>query len=210
MGRIWDAITGNKKKREAEMREFAFNYGLSYNQKEEQSLVEQLSEFELFKIGMRKNITNLLSKKELMESNYLFDYYYTISTGKSSHTYTQTVKFLDSKNLGLPQFYLKPEGFFTKLFEWFGTKDIDFDEDINFSEMFHLNGEFESVIRTYFDSDVRKLCKNNKDFYIEGMNYYLIIYIKNKMLKEADLSAFHKLTELIVEILKIQSEKNKI
>ncbi len=210
MKRLIDLLTGEDKKRENELREYAFRTNKLFSSKDAFNLPAQLSEFKLFNIGTRKNALNLVYSKDLTGSDYLFDYRYTISTGKSSHTFTQTFKFFDSKDLGIPGFQLKPESFFTKLMEWFGGQDIDFEDDKHFSSAFNLKGEFEPLIRRYFDNEVRQLCLNNKSFYMEGMNYYLGIYIEHKVLKGSELNAFDRLTQLIYELFINRSKDNLI
>lgn len=205
---FWDKLTGNEGKRDIEFREFAFQNNLDFTLENDEGLIAQLNDFKLFKYGGDRTIKRNAFKKDLLDSHYLFDYDYTVSTGKSSATYSQTVRFFDSKNLGIPQFKLKPEGFLSMISEWFGNRDIDFMSDADFSEMFHLSGEYESVIRTYFDEEVRRLCKYNNKFHIDGNNFYLCIYIQNKKLKHEELRAFFKLTTLIFEIFVIQSKKH--
>ncbi len=207
MGRLWDILTGESKKRTAEMKEFAYAKEAKFAETDEFGLIAQLSEFKLFKFGSRKKINNLIYQKDILENLYLFDYEYTVSTGNSSARFQQTYKFYDSKSLKLPEFRLKPEGFFTKLVEWFGGSDIDFESDYFFSDSFHLTGEYESIIRKYFDENIRRLCLSNKEFYMDGVNYYLGIYVKNKVLKGEELKAFDKLTDLLFELFKLRSTR---
>ncbi|NOT36204.1 MAG: hypothetical protein HOP11_02370 [Saprospiraceae bacterium] len=207
---FWDKITGNDKNREDELREFAFQNQLDFSTSNDEGLIAQLSEFKLFKYGIRKTIKGNLFNKDIYENKYLFDYHYTISTGNSSRKFSQTVRLFDSKKLGIPEFRLQPERFMTMISEWFVKKDIDFHTDEEFSEMFHLTGEYESVIRTYFDEEVRRLCKHNKKFHIAASNYYLCIYIQNKILKKEELRAFYKLTNIIYELFVIQSNKHRV
>ncbi|MEO6189950.1 MAG: hypothetical protein ABIO44_05885 [Saprospiraceae bacterium] len=209
MNKIIEWFIGSRQSREAEMREFAFANKKKFEITDSRGIVSQLSEFKLFKKGSHRNLRCIIFDNELLESNYLFDYEYKISNGKSTRRNIQTSKFFDSKLLALPQFFMRPEGFFTKLSEWFGIMDIDFLEDLQFSSNFLLSGEYESIIRLYFDEDVRKLINNNKGFYMEGMNYYLIIYIHKKVLKGQELASFEKLSILIYELFKLQSSKQE-
>ena len=90
-------------------------------------------------------------KKELSGNQFLFDHSFMIHHGKSTSHYNQTVFFFDSKELTLPQFYLRPEHFGDKMLSWFGWKDINFSTHPEFSDRFKLTGEYEEIIRYYFD-----------------------------------------------------------
>ena len=84
----------------------------------------------------------------------VFDYRFTISTGKTSVTKEQTVFFMNSKELGLPDFYMKPEHFLHKIAAFLGFEDIDFEEFPGFSDQYHLKGEDEHYIRAVMGEDV--------------------------------------------------------
>ncbi|MBK9018426.1 MAG: hypothetical protein IPM82_32715 [Saprospiraceae bacterium] len=90
-----------------------------------------LRDFHLFSKGGSKTITNMLTySSQLMEDKInIFDYKYTVSTGKSAVTFKQTVFFINSKRLAMPEMLLKPEHFFHRLGNWLGLEqDIDFEE----------------------------------------------------------------------------------
>lgn len=205
--RIIDALSGEQSRRKDEMREYAFQKNMDFQEVHDLGLIDQMSGFKLFRYGNQRTIRNMISMKNLQENVYLFDYEYTISSGNSHRRFRQTVKLYDSKLLGLPEFKLSPEGFFSILAEWFGRRDIDFSEDIQFSDSFLLSGEFEPVIRQYFTNDVRQLCLQNHQFYMDGVNYYLSIHIRDEILRGADLKAFDRLTYMVYEVLKLQSAK---
>ncbi len=210
MGRIWDLLNGNLEKREEELRQFAFEHNLDFSNKNDKGLISQLNSFDLFKVGGRKKILSSAHKRNLTDNHYILDFEYIVSTGNASARYSQTVRVFDSKELGIPQFKMYPENFFHLIKEWFVSKDIDFSSDEDFSNLFYLTGEYEEVIKTYFDDEVRQLCLNNKKFRMEGNNYYLILYIHNEIIKLKDLSAFYKLSNMIFELFRIRSLIHKI
>lgn len=88
------------KKRTQALAQVAFNLGLQFHAKDEWGLFELLKDFKLFQVGGRESITNILhQKEEMLEMEVsIFDYTYTISTGKSSITFQQTVFFMQSKS----------------------------------------------------------------------------------------------------------------
>jgi|JI10StandDraft_1071094.scaffolds.fasta_scaffold00215_24 hypothetical protein len=207
---FWDMITGADRERDrnSAIRNFAYNAGMVYSENAAVGMLKQLQAFELFKQGTQRKIKNLVIDRELDPEHFMFDYEYTISTGKTSHTYTQNVQFFDSKALSLPQFRLKPENFFDVLLDWFGFKDIDFITHPEFSKDFKLTGEFESVIRYYFDADILNLIERQKEFNMEGMNFYLVIHTHQKVLPVQQLDGFKKFGTMLFELFKLRSQKS--
>ncbi len=162
-----------------------------------------LKSFKLFKHGHGK-IRNLSQKKShsLDEEISLFDYKYTISTGKSSVTYDQTVFFVNSKNLGLPDFILKPENIGHKIAAFLGWEDIDFEEYPAFSEKYHLKGEDEDYIRHHFNDDVLKFFSKTSGWTVEAVNYYLVFYAHNSVVPENILADFYRLGYGVYDLFK--------
>lgn len=153
-----------------------------------------LKSFNLFKYGNGK-IRNLCHKKDhnLEEEISLFDYKYTISTGKSSVTYDQTVFFVNSKKLGLPEFIMKPETVSHKIAAFLGWEDIDFESYPAFSNKYHLKGEDTDFIRHHFTDEVLTFFSKTSGWTVEAVNYYLIFYSKNSLVPENILNDFLRL-----------------
>lgn len=193
------------KKRTQALAQVAFELEMSFEPKDEWGSYELLRDFKLFQTtGNRKGITNVMRKKDAMlemEVN-IFDYQYTVSTGKTSHTYRQTVFFMQSKKLGLPHFWMKPENFTHRLGEWLNlTHDIDFEEFPRFSEQYWLKGTDEDYIRATMHDKVLKFFTVEKDWSLEGCNYYLIFYKNHTLLPPAVIREFYHKGMKICEML---------
>ena len=184
---------------------FAIEQDLEYMAQDKAGLLGQLNQFRLFKPGSRKLISDIAYKTLELGNFYQFDYHYTQSTGKSSVTHRQTVVYIESKELSLPQFYQKPENFFTRLGALLGFKDIDFINFTEYSDKFHLVGEFDSVVRYYFTDSVLNILTRQQDVYMEGMNYYFILYQFDILQKEEGLKAFKNLGMLLYDLFKSRS-----
>ncbi len=153
-------------------------------EKDDYGMIKWLLDFHLFKKGGNKKITPLLvNKKEELELSALFDYSYTISTGKSSSTFRQTVYFRYSKSLALPHFTMVPEKWYHRIGSYFGMQDIDFIEYPAFSQNYLLQGKDEEYIRYHFDHPDMIRFFDQQGFYsLEGMNYLMVVYINNVVL----------------------------
>lgn len=152
--------------------------------KDELGLIKWLLDFKLFKAGSGKQISPMIITRENdLHFTCAFDYCYTISTGKSSATFRQTVFFRYSKELALPHFILVPEKWYHRLGTYFGMQDIDFVEYPEFSQNYLLRGQDEDYIRHHFNHpEMIRYFKKQEGFSIEGMNYLLILYRHNVVL----------------------------
>ena len=80
--------------------------------------------FNLFSQGGSKKIKYLLQGwTAQQEPLSIFEYSYTVSTGKSAQTYIQHV-YSVALLQPLPLFRLKPQHFFHSIGKWFGMQDI--------------------------------------------------------------------------------------
>lgn len=168
--------------------------GMTFLDKDEYGTKAYLNGFELFKSrnGKIRNLCQLKSDAMDKEIN-IFDYRYTISTGKTFHVFDQTVFFVNSKNLGLPEFLLKPESLGHKIGAYLGREDIDFESYPVFSDKYHLSGENEDYIRHHFDDTILKFFSKTSGWSIEAANYYLIFYAANSLVPENILMDFYRL-----------------
>jgi hypothetical protein len=192
------------KKRTQALQQVAFDLGMQFAPKDEWGLFELLKDFKLFKVGGRESITNILHRKEGMLDMevHIFDYSYTVSTGKSSVTFQQTVFFMQSKQLGLPHFWMKPETFAHRIGEWLGLqRDIDFAEHPEFSQQYWLKGEDEDYIRATINEDVMKFFTVEKEWSLEGCGYFLILYINAKLLPVETIQDLYKKGMKVCEML---------
>lgn len=192
--------------REEIMQRLASQWSMLYEPKDDWGLVKKLGDFKLFRTGGRKRITHIIKNRDTMLESavHLFDYQYTVSTGKSSRTYKQTVFFVDSKQLGLPQFSMKPENFLHWIGDLLGFKDIDFEEYPAFSNNYYLKGEDEALIRHALPDHFLRFFSDNKEkaWYLEGINYYLIFYRFDHLVGPRELKNFYEKGMRLFQMLK--------
>ena len=127
-------------KRAEEMEALAKEWGFIYIRKPDSSNIRTLGTVEFFEEGHSQKWRNLLTKKVGDQMIQIFDYHYTTGSGKSRTHYEQSVFVMTDKALKLPKFSLSPEGFFDQVGSFFGFKDIDFDEDPEFSKEIFTEG----------------------------------------------------------------------
>ncbi|NRB49560.1 MAG: hypothetical protein HRU41_17910 [Saprospiraceae bacterium] len=190
--------------RQQQFERLAYQLDMEYSPKDEWGLKTLLKDFKLFRRGGRKRIKNLLHQQSDLHQldTRIFDYQFTISTGNSSRTFKQTVFFVESKSLGLPQFWMKPESFFHKVGAFLGFEDIDFEEYPKFSENYYLKGEDEEYIRSTLNDEFLKFFSVEKKWYLEGLNYYMIFYRFNDLLPPHEVKNLHEKGLQLAEMLK--------
>ena len=166
-------------KRNNEMQSCAADLGLEYQAADDFGLLSYLKDFKLFDKGYAKKVRHIMRPEQSIDDDQycIFDYQYTKSYGKSSKTHHQTVFFMNSKKLGLPEFYMRPEGFLLKVGQYLGiNEDIDFSANPEFSDQYYLKGDDEEMIRKTYNEDVLYYFTIQKNWSLEGLNYYMIFY----------------------------------
>ncbi|MBI5916964.1 MAG: hypothetical protein HY842_16460 [Bacteroidetes bacterium] len=187
-------LSGNNEERTGQMRQTAHALEMKFVEKDEYGMTALLRDFYLFSRGGSKAITNLLTHTSpLMEDKVnIFDFKYRVSTGKSSHTHEQTVFFINSKRLAMPEMLMKPEHFFHKIGAWFGMQDIDFQEHKEFSDQYLLQGGDEAHIRRTMNlKPVIRFFTIEKNWCLESIGYFLIFYQLDLLIHPGQIKHLH-------------------
>jgi len=94
-------------KRRYQMRETAQKLGMEFHNTDEYGLIGMMMDFDLFKKGYSKRITNILSNKKDFEQAdvRVFDYRYVIGAGNSTRFIKQTVFYIHSKKFRAMLYY---------------------------------------------------------------------------------------------------------
>jgi hypothetical protein len=138
----------------------------------------------------RRSLIALLHRRHDGGAAYLFDYSYTVGSGKHQQTYTQTVAAFHTPRLRIPFFALYPESFFSFIGEMFGYNDIDFATHPQFSKRFKLTGRDELPIRGFFHPQTLSFFENLPNIRVDGGGNYLFVYIHNQTFKPEALNGF--------------------
>jgi hypothetical protein len=198
----------NDNDRNEQLRNTAGQLGMEFSEKDEYGMIGLLRDFHLMSKGGSKEITNLMTHSSpLMEDRFhIFDYKYTVSTGKSAVTYRQTVMFINSKHLAMPEMLMKPEHFFHRLGNWLGLEqDIDFEEHPDFSRSYLLQGEDEAHVRRTMNQDeVIRFFTVEKEWCLESVGFFLIFYQDNRLLRPDEIQYFHERGVMLFEQFKVE------
>src|SRR4051812_34977360 len=138
----------------------AAQLGWSFSPTAPMNMIAGLERFPLFNQGHGKKIKNFMYGQASGVKAAVFDYIYTVGGGKNSHTYYQSVVYLEPANLNMPFFSLRPENFIHKMLGAFGYQDIDFGQRPEFSKNYLLRGQDEMAIRSVFNDRVLAFFEN--------------------------------------------------
>jgi hypothetical protein len=170
------------RRRRAALAEVAEQLGLSYVE-DGSSLLAELSGLPLFSRGRSKHISSLIHGDTDEVAMGIFDYRYTVGSGKNAHTYRQTVICFRSPDLDLPQFELKPQSFLHGIGKLFGYQDIDFESHPKFSKTVVLRGTQETAVRKLFTDPLLSFLETKPQIHIEGQGRNLIFYRSSKRVR---------------------------
>jgi hypothetical protein len=161
----------------------AASLGLDFTPVDETGLESGFVGFNLFSHGRSRTIKNVAYGRVDEAEVMVFDYTYTTGSGKNRRTHHQTVAFLQSDALDLPEFVARPEGLFDKIGQVFGYQDIDLPLHPEFSRRYILRGADEGRIRDAFTADVARHFEANPGMSIEAKADRFILYRPGRRLK---------------------------
>ncbi len=195
-------IFGNDKERRQACEEFAKNKGFDFEAKDSYGIRAFFKDMKLFKHGAPKSV-NVIQRKELdFDYSGVFDYHYTVSTGKSTVTFKQTVYFRIHNDLMLPDFRLFPEKWFHQVSKWFGMQDINFVTYPEFSRNFMLQGQQPDFIWKLFEyQKLVDFFNVNRSWSVEAVGKYFVMYIPNILQPVTEFQKFIKTGDTLYAIL---------
>ncbi len=176
--------------RTEQLNQLANQLKMDFKPIDEWKLSNLLEDFKLFRSGGAHKITNMLMEKDDMETMdfRIFDFAYTVSTGKTTTTIRQTVLYVHSTSLALPQFWMKPENIFHKLGIWLGLqRDINFEAYPEFSKQYFLKSKDEDYVRATMHDLVLRFFTIEKNWYLEGIGYMMLLYRQGVLLEAAQI-----------------------
>lgn len=163
---------------------------MEYQAKDEgEKLISNLQGFRLMSLGTNQKLYNVLRGQADQLQVVIFDYCYTIGSGKNSSTYDQTVMLIETSDMNLPKFKMRPENVFHRIS---GVQDIDFDDAPVFSKQYLLQGDDETAIRQLFTPAILAHFTKEEGLCVEGNRDQLILYKNGKRLSPEDIPSFMK------------------
>lgn len=175
-----------ERKRAEALRQAASELGFQFAE-DDPSLPDRFGSLRLFSQGHSKKVRNVLRGAGQNAEVSILDYSYTVGGGKNKRTYRQTAVCLESPELRIPDFELRPEHLFHRIGGLFGYQDIDFGDYPEFSRKYLLRGTNEPAIRSVFDAAVVAHLESLDRAYVEGHPGQLVFYRHAKRVRPEEV-----------------------
>ena len=139
-------------------------------------MLDDVRGLHLFAQGRRPRLRNMMWGTTRDLGVAVFDYTYTVGSGKHQHTHSQTVVRFLAAGLDLPAFALRPESFWHKVGQLFAGPDIDFDTHPKFSRAYLLKGKNEAAVRGVFRDYVLDYFEDSPGLSVEAAGSRVVFY----------------------------------
>jgi hypothetical protein len=175
-------------KRRAAMEALAQQAGWTFSGEEVSPETLGAGAFPLFTHGRARKASTVMRLPGDAPAVMVFDYQYTVGSGKHQTTVSQTVVHVRSPRLSLPPFVLTAENVFHKIGTVFGYHDIDFDSSPEFSKKYLLRSkEAEDRVRDLFTPSVRVYFEQRVPLSVEGIDNQIVVYKSGRRITPEEL-----------------------
>ncbi|MFH2138047.1 MAG: hypothetical protein ABII88_06015 [Candidatus Omnitrophota bacterium] len=200
---VYLIFTRHDKKRAEEIKKSADLLNFTFAS-QQQELLNALSDFKLFGIGYSRKALNVLHGENENIEWTVFDYQYSLSSGRRSVTYTQTVAYTEIAGLSIPKFFIEAESFLHRLGDMIDQGDVNFEEFPVFSKKYILKADDEAAIRKFFTPEIIKFFESrNSAVTVEASGNKIIIYYLKVEVLSKELPSFIGDAAKIVKILAV-------
>ena len=188
---VFGVVSWRKERARTEaLRMVAETAGLAFEAKADLAGLRSLADVQLFSRGGSKRATNVMTGRIGEAQLAVFDYSYTIGSGKSRRTTSQTVVLLPAARPSLPDLQMTPENPLYKLAEAFGFQDIDIESSPEFSRRYVVKGANEEAIRAALYPGATSYFAEHGGWTVEAQSGNVAIYRDDRRTKPEDMPAF--------------------
>ena len=190
------------------MAQIASEMRLQYLPKDDWGFIRRLLDFKLFKGHTQHCIHSMLMERDELAGTEcrVFDYEAADGYGSEGETHYTTVFYVNSKQLGLPEMTMQPEQMFHKVAQWFGVKDINFEEYPQFSAQYWLRGDDEERVRYHMSDDILHYFTIEPNWTLETCNFVLLFYQEKRLLDGGEVIELYRKGRQLVHWL-LEQEK---
>ncbi len=147
-------------------------------------------------------ITGLLPEHSLYFT--LQDIVFDEGTSIGKIAYDTTLIIIELRN-EIPSFALEKEQFYDKILQQVGMKDIEFENDPEFSKKELVQGSNEEETKAFFNDAIRAFILENSEYHVESIGSKLLIFNKTERLTLAEME---RLVEFSVDFVQLFISSN--
>ena len=155
--------------------DLAASIGLQFFKDGPEQYQLESSGLELFRLGHSRKASNLMETPVSGGRVQLFDYKYTVGSGKHAQTHNLTVALISCSGQ-VPHFDLKPETFMYKIGEMIGFKDIDLPAFPVFSDKYRLTAPDETAVHMFFTPSRAAWFERNLGLRVQGAPGHVLFF----------------------------------
>ena len=154
----------------------------------------------LFGKGHSRKFENVMTGDRAGFIVRLFDYSFTMGSGRRQQTYTQTVANFSKEHVSLPYFELRPANMLSRAWDAITHKNIHFDADPEFARRYVLQGALPDKVREFFTPGLISFLDGfdaHEKWHIEGVGGSLVVYRSDKKTPPEQMRTFLEQTSQI-------------
>lgn len=157
-----------------------------------------LDKFLFFRTKQINHIYNQLSNRS--NSITLFDIEFSEGEFIAKEVVRTTMLYIKlDKNI--PEFTLDREGFLEKVYAFAGFRDIQITNNSDFSKHFHLLGEDEEAIKSFFDNEITHFFESNPYYHIESNGSAILVFEKERMASIKEIKAIFDFGKRLKQVI---------
>ena len=181
MGAVaWVHRARQRKRREA-YAEYSLIRGYTYEPQRAEGERRFREAFEVFQKGRDDSWRNTITGTKNGAPFTAFEYVWHTGSGKSRRTHIVSGLIWERDDVSFPKFTLAPEGWFSRLGDWFSKRDIDFIESPEFSRTYQLKAADEQAVRRLFTADVRRFFEATPNQKVNGGSRFLFWWFETAL-----------------------------
>jgi hypothetical protein len=191
-------------KRRKELAAWAASRGLTYREAKDHNFMNRFPEFSCLRAGEKNRFAfNIINGSLDQRPVVCFDYHYqTTSTDSKGRRQTHTHYFsglIVQAPWALKPLFIRPEGFFDKITEFFGYDDIDF-ESAEFSRKFYVKSPDKKWAFDVLHQRAMEFLLGQPRFTIEMAGQRILAY-RGKTFAIPDFEAAHRVIDGLLDQL---------
>ena len=165
---------------------WAMGNGLSFDPSKDRHMDDRFAEFKCLRQGSSRHAYNIMEGDWSGLAIAAFDYRYETGSGKNRSVHHFSAAILASP-IPLKPLYIRREGFFDKLTEFFGLDDIDF-ESAEFSRRFYVKSADRRWAYDVIHQRMMEYLLSGPDFALQFDRGHVIAW-RSRTFKPADFTA---------------------
>jgi hypothetical protein len=170
----WWATAKDKKRRD-QLEDMAQSLGIQVTAELPPQDSQRFERFEIAKMGRFQRAHTVLCADTGQTRMVVFDFNYVKRQGNRRIERFFSLVLVTDQRLQAPKLALEPESWRSMIANWVGARDIDFEDDAEFSAAFHLTGADEDAIRKFMHSLRRKALLSYPNMRLEVSGDSLLI-----------------------------------